>query len=209
MSKKDHWENVYATKDPQNVSWYRPRMEQSLTWIDDRHLEPDEKIVDIGGGASTLVDDLLAHGHTNLAVLDLAGQALEHSQARLGHRASQVQWIVADATTPVFEDQSIAIWHDRAVFHFLDADARTAYIRQVHRCLRPGGFAIIATFGPGGPEKCSGLPVTRYTAAEVAQLLGPSFQLIDQTQENHVTPGGSTQAFTYALCQRRFDVAQR
>src|SRR5690606_37314818 len=151
---------------------YRPRIEQSLAWIDRCDLAADAHIVDVGGGASTLVDDLLARGFTRVSVADLSARALERARERLGDRAEQVGWVLGDVTTPLFEDASVALWHDRAVFHFLtDADARAAYVERVTRALRPGGLAILASFGQAGPERCSGLPVVRYDPAELAAAL--------------------------------------
>ncbi len=203
MSAREHWDTVYANKSPDAVSWYQPQFQQSLTWIDRCQLSRGAHLVDIGGGASTLVDDLLARGFEKLSVVDLSAHALAHSRQRLGESGECVHWVVGDVTTPLFEDASVDLWHDRAVFHFLTEDAvRSAYVEHVSRCVRPGGFVILATFGPGGPERCSGLPVVRYGPAELAQALGAGFVLLEQASENHVTPWGSSQAFTYVLCQR-------
>lgn len=203
MSTREHWDAVYENKAPDAVSWYRPRLEQSLAWIDRCGLAPTAHIVDVGGGASTLVDDLLARGFERVTVADLAARALEQSRARLGNAWRRVQWVVADVTTPLFDDGSVDLWHDRAVFHFLsDDEQRGAYVEQVRRSVRPGGHAIIATFGPGGPARCSGLPVVRYASAEIAAALGPGFELEDAADEIHVTPSGGSQSFAYALCRR-------
>jgi SAM-dependent methyltransferase len=204
MGTREHWDEVYRSKSPDSVSWYRPRLERSLAWIDRCGLDPSAHVVDVGGGASTLVDDLLARGFERVSVADIAAQALEHSRARLGDAAARVRWIVGDATTPLFDEASVDLWHDRAVFHFLtDAPRRAAYVEAVHRCVRPGGFVIIATFGPKGPERCSGLPVVRYASSEIAEALGREFELVDHADEEHVTPWGAPQAFAYALCRRR------
>jgi SAM-dependent methyltransferase len=203
MSDQDHWEAVYRSKPATDVSWFQPRLEQSLRLIDACALPPSAHVVDVGGGASTLVDDLLARGFTELTVIDLAAAALEQSQARLGARAHAVRWIAGDVTTPLLAPASVDLWHDRAVFHFLvDPAQRTAYVEQLLRALRPGGHALIATFAPDGPERCSGLPVARYAAQDIATALGPSFALIDSAHEHHGTPSGATQSFTYALCRR-------
>lgn len=203
MSTREHWDDVYRSKSPDSVSWYRPRLEQSLTWIDACGLDPRAHVVDIGGGASTLVDDLLVRGFERVSVADISAEALAQSQARLGDAARSVRWVVGDATTLLFDDDSVDLWHDRAVFHFLsEPSRRDAYIEALRRCVRPGGFAIIATFGPNGPERCSGLPVTRYASSEIAAALGSGFELVDQADEEHTTPAGASQAFAYALCRR-------
>ena len=205
LSAHEHWDAVYADKAPDSVSWYQPRLEQSLAWIDGCELPATARIADIGGGASTLVDDLLTRGFDGVSVVDISERALERSRQRLGREVAQrVRWVVGDVTSRLFGDDSIDLWHDRAVFHFMTDDAdRKAYLAQVARCVRPGGFVIIATFGPDGPERCSGLPVRRHTSAQIAQALGPRFELFDQADEVHVTPSGTTQAFAYALCRRR------
>lgn len=203
MSTREHWDEVYRTRSPDSVSWYRPRLERSLAWIDRCGLDPDAHVVDVGGGASTLVDDLLARGFERVSVADISAEALAHSRARLGDGAGSVRWVVGDATTRLFDEDSVDLWHDRAVFHFLtDPARRAAYVAALRRCVRPGGFAIVATFGPNGPERCSGLPVTRYASSDIAAALGSGFELVDQADEEHTTPWGAPQAFAYALCRR-------
>lgn len=203
MSVREHWDEVYRDKSPDSVSWYRPRLEQSLVWIDGCGLDPRAHVVDIGGGASTLVDDLLARGFERISVADISAEALTHSRARLGEAARRVQWVVGDATTSLFDEASVDLWHDRAVFHFLTEPARRdAYVEGLRRALRPGGFVIIATFGPNRPERCSGLPVTRYASSDIAAALGAGFELVDQADEAHTTPAGASQGFAYALCRR-------
>lgn len=204
MSNNEHWDSVYKKKEPGGVSWYRPHLEHSLALIAQCSLPPAARIVDVGGGASTLVDDLLEQGFTNLAVADLSHRALEHSQARLGDRASAVDWVIGDATTPLFDGASVDLWHDRAVFHFLTVDSdRDAYVARVSDAVRPGGYALVATFSLQGPERCSGLPVARYSSAQIGDALGADFALIAEASEEHVTPGGASQAFSYAVCQRK------
>lgn len=203
MSTREHWDEVYRSKSPDSVSWYRPRLEQSLAWIDRCGLDRRAHVVDVGGGASTLVDDLLARGFERISVADISAEALAHIRARLGDAAPSVQWVVGDATTSLFDEDSVHLWHDRAVFHFLTEPARRdAYIEELRRAVRPGGLVIIATFGPNGPEHCSGLPVRRYTSSEIAAALGPGFELVEQADEEHTTPSGAAQAFAYALCRR-------
>jgi len=178
-------------------------LETSLRFIADSGMRPEARIVDIGGGAATLVDDLLTRGHRNLAVVDLAQAALDTAQARLGARASGVDWIQGDVTTPLLAEQSVDFWHDRAVFHFLnDPESRAAYLRQVARAVKPGGHVMVATFGPDGPERCSGLPVTRYSADGIHAVFGRGFSKLGEASEAHQTPWGSEQAFVYCFCRR-------
>ncbi len=203
MTTKAHWEGVYDSKAADAVSWYRPTLERSLELIAETGIRKDAHIADVGGGASTLVDDLLSRGHTALSVADISANALQVSQARLGAAAGTVRWVVGDATTELFAPGSVALWHDRAVFHFLaPGPARDAYLEQLRRSLAPSGFALIATFASDGPERCSGLPVHRYTPEQIAAALGPDFVLRAGGRDEHHTPGGSVQAFSYALCKR-------
>ena len=204
MSLEEHWQQVYSAKASDQVSWYRPHLERSLAFIRSLDLPADARIVDIGGGASTLVDDLLAEGFENLAVVDLSSAALRTSRERLGGSAEGVTWIVGDVTTPLLDEGSVSLWHDRAVLHFLTDDAkRTAYRQQLVRALEPEGYVSLATFAPDGPEKCSGLPVRRYDAEAMRAFLGPDFELIDDAREVHETPWGSPQRFVYGLFHRR------
>lgn len=204
MSTRDHWNDVYASKKPNAVSWHRPHLEHSLAWVDDLPLTKAAHIVDVGGGASTFVDDLLSRGFQSVSVADLSGHALEHAKQRLGRLAGQVEWVVGDVTAPLFAEESLDLWHDRAVFHFLtSASEQQAYQAQVSRCVRPGGFVILATFAPDGPERCSGLTVARYSPQELAEKMGPGFELLQQAGEVHTTPSGTPQAFAYALLRRR------
>lgn len=206
MNTREHWDEVYRSKSPDSVSWYQPRLERSLGWIERCGLDRRAHVVDVGGGASTLVDDLLARGFDRVSVADISAAALAHAKARLGDGARSVRWIVGDATTPIFDEDSVDLWHDRAVFHFLTApERRDAYVEGLRRSLRLGGFVIIATFGPHGPERCSGLPVTRYASSEIAALLGGGFEIIDVADEQHTTPSGASQEFAYVLLKRAGD----
>lgn len=198
-----HWDDVYARKAATEVSWFRPHLDVSLGLIAASGLPSTAHIVDVGAGASTLVDDLLERGFAHLTAVDIAGAALEQTRARLGNRSSAVRWLVGDVTTPLLDEASVDLWHDRAVFHFLAGDAREAYVREVRRCVRPGGFGVLGTFAPDGPEKCSGLPVTRYGPDELVAVLGPAFEEVTRAHELHTTPWGSPQPFTYVLCRRR------
>ena len=203
MTDTQHWESVYGSKAPDTVSWYRPHLERSTAWIDACRLASDARIVDVGGGASTLVDDLLARGFVDVTVVDLSAAALAIAQSRLGAAADTVRWVAGDATAQLFEPKSIDFWHDRAVFHFLvDPGRRDGYLASMRGSVRPGGFAMISTFAPNGPERCSGLPVARYAPSAIAEAAGASFTMVDQAEEIHTTPGGATQAFASVLLRR-------
>lgn len=198
-----HWQNVYATKGEAEVSWFQGSPAISLEMI--RAANPDHgaSIIDIGGGASRLVDALLQDGYRHIAVLDLSANALDAAKRRIGRAASTVDWIVADATTwqPA---KTYDIWHDRAAFHFLtEARDRAAYVARLRSAIASGGHVIIATFALDGPEKCSGLPVQRYDGASLAAELGPAFELIETRSETHHTPWNSTQAFQFSRFRKR------
>ncbi len=201
--KQSHWEGVYGSKQSTEVSWYQPRPERSLQLIRDAGIAKDTPIIDIGGGASTLVDHLLDEGYADVTVLDIAGGAFEHSRKRLGARAETVEWIVADVTQ--FDAQrSYGLWHDRAVLHFLtDAADRARYVRALDRALAPGAHLVLSTFGPEGPLKCSGLDVRRYDINRMKELLGDLVELRSDELESHTTPGGTTQQFLYTSWIRR------
>ena len=202
MSEQDHWDKVYRTKAPDAVSWYRAHLERSLALIARAAPDRSAAIIDVGGGESTLVDDLLAGGYRNLSVLDLSPTAIEVARARTGEAGRQVTWLVADVTTADLMPQAYDVWHDRAVFHFLtEPDRRAAYVRQVARSVKPGGHVIVATFGPEGPVKCSGLDVVRYDAGSLHGEFGASFRLIESATELHQTPFGTTQQFLYCYCK--------
>jgi len=204
MGGREHWRRVYTEKAAAEVSWYRAHLERSLEFIRGCRLGPSARIVDVGGGASTLVDDLLGDGYTNLAVIDLAEAALAAARQRLGERGAAVDWITGDVTTALLPAQSVDFWHDRAVFHFLTAaEGRAAYVAQVIRSVKPGGHVLVATFGLDGPLKCSGLPVARYDAAGIHAEFGDVFEQVGAATEQHQTPWGSAQSFVYCLCRRR------
>lgn len=203
MNRTDHWNSVYFAKAPDEVSWHQVRPDVSLALIEHAAIGHDAGIIDVGGGASTLVDHLLDAGCTRLAVLDISHAALAHARTRLGERGAQVEWIVADVTE--FEPpHTFALWHDRAVFHFLtDADDRRKYIKALRRTVPVAGNAIIATFALHGPEKCSGLEVRRYDATGLSVELGAEFELLEQADETHRTPWDTEQAFGYFRFRRR------
>lgn len=199
-----HWEAVYLGKPSQGVSWYRPHLEVSLALLRQAGLAPTRRIIDVGGGASTLVDDLLSLGLRAITVLDLSSAALAVARERLGAQADTVHWQVGDLLEVPFAQGAFDLWHDRAVLHFLTEPAQERrYAAQLAHALRPGGHAVIGGFAPDGPQRCSGLPVARRSANEIAALLGPAFRLLDQRSERHLTPAGTEQAFAYALLQRR------
>ncbi|MBI5087267.1 MAG: class I SAM-dependent methyltransferase [Acidobacteria bacterium] len=199
---QEHWEKVYGSKAPNQVSWFRPHLETSIRLIERATRgNLSYSIVDVGGGTSTLVDDLLARGYQSISVLDISLAALDLARNRLGQRAGSVQWIGADVTQAALPGASFDVWHDRAVFHFLTKpEERLAYVRNVALALKPGGHVIVSTFGPEGPTKCSGLDVVRYDADSLHGEFGPRFQLVESSKEIHETPFGTTQQFVYCLC---------
>jgi SAM-dependent methyltransferase len=202
MSEREHWETIYGQKPADRVSWYRPHLERSLGFIQSAHLPKSAAIIDVGGGASTLVDDLLELGYTDLTVLDISPTAIAGAQKRLGARAGFVHWIEADITRVELPEHHYDFWHDRAVFHFLrEGDARRRYVAAVRRGLKPGGHIVVATFGPQGPQKCSGLDVMRYSAEELHGEFGSPFVKVASCEEAHRTPWGSEQEFVYCYCR--------
>jgi 2-polyprenyl-3-methyl-5-hydroxy-6-metoxy-1,4-benzoquinol methylase len=199
-----HWEQVYRTKRPTEVSWYAPHLETSLRLIEEASPDRDAAIIDVGGGESTLADDLLDRGYRHLSVLDLSATAFEVAKARLGERSGAVEWLCGDVRTFPLRSRHYDVWHDRAVFHFLTNPAdRAAYVRQVMHAVKPGGCVIVATFGPEGPSRCSGLDVARYGADALHDEFGPRFRLLNHLTEIHQTPAGTTQQFTYCYCKVR------
>jgi SAM-dependent methyltransferase len=201
MDRKQHWEQIYTTKASDNVSWFQEHADQSLALIHGTGLGKEAAIIDVGGGASRLVDDLVADGYTDLTVLDLSAAALAVAKQRLGKHAHAVHWMEGDITRVDFPVHRFDLWHDRAVFHFLTEPAdRHAYVERVLRAVRPGGHVIIATFSEDGPEKCSGLPVVRYCPETLHAEFGEAFHLIKHNKEAHQTPFGTEQQFVYCYC---------
>jgi len=197
LSRKEHWEAIYTDLSPEEVSWYQKDPGLSLEMIHCTGLKKDGLVIDVGGGASVLVDRLLDEGYRRVAVLDLSAKALACAKQRLGERADQVEWIEADVTGVVLP-RVYDLWHDRAVFHFLtEADDRKKYLETMRRGVRSGGHVIIATFAVGGPTKCSGLDIVQYDARKLSGELGPEFTLIEQKAERHITPIGKEQQFGY------------
>lgn len=200
MSSRSHWEHIHTTRAATSASWYQPHAARSLGLIRRVAEPPTAAIIDVGGGASTLVDDLLAAGYEHPTVLDLSDTALAVARERLGPHAGRVRWIAGDVTAIGLSGHAYDVWHDRAVFHFLtDEDERRAYVAQLTHALKPGGHAIIATFALDGPTECSGLPVMRYSPATLHAELGTAFMLVEHSDEAHVTPAGRTQHFVYCL----------
>jgi SAM-dependent methyltransferase len=202
MNAQEHWERIYSTKAPDQVSWYSPHLNLSLELIERTSISRAAAIIDVGGGESTLVDDLLASGYEDISVLDISQTAIEANRKRLGKDAERVHWIAADITTVQLERSRFDVWHDRAVFHFLTAPSdRAAYVRQVIRAVRPGGHVIVGTFGPDGPAWCSGFDVVRYDADSLQREFGERFRLLESSKPLHRTPSGAIQQFLYCLLQ--------
>lgn len=201
MDAQAHWEKVYSQKAPDAVSWYRPHLETSLSLIE-RVSSKSSAIIDVGGGESTLIDDLLSHGYENVTVLDISQIAVETNKKRLGSASERVRWHVADITKAELSRSAYDVWHDRAVFHFLTAPTdRRAYVRQAAHAVKSGGNVIVSTFGPEGPTKCSGLYVVRYDAESLHREFGVHFRLLESTKELHQTPFGTIQQFLYCSCR--------
>lgn len=201
--RQSHWQNVYLGKSEAQVSWTQADPQPSLGLIEKFARDRAASIVDIGGGASRLVDALVARGFTAVTVLDLSEAALQSAQARLGEHAASVRWIAADATAWQPPD-TFDIWHDRAAFHFLvEPMDRAAYIDRLHAGVKHGGHAIIATFAPDGPEKCSGLPVQRYDSESLSRTIGAAFDLVEHLSHRHLTPWGAEQSFQFSVLRRR------
>lgn len=202
--ERTHWENIYRQKAPDAVSWYRRHLETSLSLIERSAPDRNASIIDVGGGESTLVDDLLARGFKNVTVLDISQTAIDVTKKRLGAAAEKVHWVAADITQTLLKPRAYDVWHDRAVFHFLTSpQQRRAYVRQATLAVKPGGSVIVSTFGPAGPTKCSGLNVVRYDTDSLHNEFGAHFQLVESSKELHETPFGTTQQFLYCYCRAK------
>lgn len=200
---KTHWERIYEKKGPTQVSWYQEHAQFSLQYIRNAGIQKTDRIIDVGGGASTLVDDLIADGFQQISVLDVSGTALQLARQRLDSRAANVNWIEADITQVNLPHQYYDVWHDRAVFHFLTQPVdRQHYINNVRHTVRPGGHVIVATFATDGPDHCSGLEVARYNPEGLHNEFGDGFDLVDSTHETHQTPFGTEQKFIYCYCRK-------
>lgn len=201
--ERAHWEHVYLTKAADQVSWYRPHLDVSLELLAKAGLNVDSRVIDVGGGASTLVDDLLDRGTKSITVVDLSPASLALARQRLGERAAEVRWIAEDITKLAVADESFDLWHDRAALHFLVAqEASRAYVRIATHAIARGGHAVIGCFAADGPERCSGLPVARRDPADVAALFGEEFSLVASRRELHFTPSGAPQSFAYVLLKK-------
>jgi len=202
MDVQTHWEKIYAEKAPSEVSWYRPHLETSLSLIEQTASGRSASIIDVGGGESTLVDDLLSRGFENITVLDISQNAIDANRKRLGNAAERVHWLVADITKVELDPSAYDVWHDRAVFHFLTAASdRVAYVHQVAHAVKHGGHVIVSTFGPEGPTRCSGLDVARYDAESLHREFGVHFRMLGSSRELHRTPFGTIQQFLYCYCR--------
>ncbi len=209
MTGQEHWNTVYRTKPHTSVSWYQSTPAPTLSALDRLGAMPEASLIDIGGGASLLVDALAARSWNDLTVLDISAEALAVARARTEASGQPIFWVVADITEWQ-PDRTYDFWHDRAVFHFLtDPKARAGYRRALLTALAPGGIAVVATFAPDGPEKCSGLPVRRYDAAGIAGELGAELRLVDSWREIHRTPSGTDQAFTWAVLRRNSTISDK
>lgn len=202
MNKKSHWENVYQTKEVDQVSWYRDHLDNSLQIILNTKVSKDAAVIDVGGGSSTLIDDLLQYGFADVSVLDISAAALEKSKERLGQKAQQIEWIEADITEVTLPENHYDVWHDRAVFHFLtDENDRRKYVELVKKSLKVGGHIIVASYDLNGPKKCSGLDVVQYSPDSMHDEFGKSFELVESISEKHETPFKTTQEFIYCYCR--------
>lgn len=202
-TQREHWQDVYRRKRSDSVSWYAPRLDTSLELLGLAGLGPASRVIDIGGGASTLVDDLLARGVAAVTVLDLSDAALAVARQRLGEDAARVRWLADDVRSAPLGEGAYDLWHDRAVLHFLTGpDDAAAYVRQARRALAPGGRLVIGGFAPDGPERCSGLVVARRSPEDIAALFGDGFKRLESRREIHHTPGGNDQAFAWSVLQR-------
>jgi SAM-dependent methyltransferase len=198
MELRDHWNRVYTTKSDEQVSWFEPLPAVSVQMLKAAGVTPESCVIDVGGGDSRLVDYLVEEGLDCIAVLDVSGAALARAKTRIGSRADLLMWIESDVAA-AWSLKPMDVWHDRAVFHFLtDAHARERYREHLLEVLKPGGSAIISTFAPDGPEKCSGLPVARYSPETLAAELGPPLRLIESQPHSHTTPWGTPQSFQYS-----------
>jgi len=203
MDARKHWQDVYRSKPADRVGWYKPRLKTSLEWIRDLGVDRNAPIIDVGGGASTLIDDLLNDGHESISVLDISASALEQSKTRLAGRANLVTWLVGNITSIELPENHFELWHDRALFHFLTGtDEQERYRDKLLMALRPGGHLIIGTFAPEAPPKCSGLPVQRYDLELLADTLGAKLDLVRHHKELHITPGGVEQMYLYCEFRR-------
>ncbi|MPY95774.1 MAG: methyltransferase domain-containing protein [Acidimicrobiia bacterium] len=200
--RREHWEAVWRERAPGELSWHQETAERSFALITASLGRPDAAIIDVGGGDSPLTGDLARYGYHDLTVLDIADAALDHGRRRLGPLADAVTWITADVTA-FRPERACQLWHDRAVFHFLTSGIdRSRYVEAAAAAVAPGGWLVIATFGPTGPRQCSGLPVQRHTQTSLTDALAPAFTPVEFSTEDHVTPAGDVQQFLYGRFRR-------
>ena len=203
MTRRKYWEGLWSKASPNEVTWFQESPETSINLIEATGVTRDARILDVGGGASTLVDGLLDLGYEDIAVLDISDSAIGHAKARLGSRSAQVSWTIEDVTS-FHADEPIDVWHDRAVLHFLTEQRdQDLYVQSLVESLAPTGHAVISTFALDGPKRCSGLEVLRYGPQEISALLNENFQLLETVHETHISPGEIEQRFTYFRLQRR------
>jgi ubiquinone/menaquinone biosynthesis C-methylase UbiE len=203
MESKTHWEEVYETKDATKVSWFQENPDLSLQLIEGTCVGSLAQVIDVGGGASTLVDNLLDRNYQNVTVLDISASALQVAQERIGSQANLVTWLDADITQIQLPYQFYDVWHDRAVFHFLTrASDRQKYVEAVMHSVKAGGHVIVATFDIDGPSRCSGLEIVRYNSDSLHNEFGDKFNLVHSTSESHETPFGTEQKFIYCYCRK-------
>lgn len=201
MNTQSYWNSIYSAKAPSQMSWFRPHLDTSLALIEQIAGDRNTPIIDVGGGESTLVDDLTAAGYQDLTVLDISATAIDHTRQRLGHASRNIAWVCGDILDAGLPEARYSVWHDRAVFHFLTKHThRVAYVQQVVSAVKKGGHVIVGTFGPEGPKKCSGLDVMRYDADSLHAEFGNRFRLLESAQELHRTPFGNIQQFLYCYC---------
>jgi len=202
MGTRKHWDNAYGARAVDRLGWYAPTLTTSLALIEALDLDPGSPLIDVGGGASTLVDELLRAGYRRITVLDISGKALRIARERLGDLAGGVTWLNRDVTNADLPAGEFGLWHDRAVFHFLtEPSQRALYKAQLLRALRPDGHVVIGTFAPEAPPRCSGLPVQRYDENSISEFFGPELRLVETRRDFHVTPGGVDQPYVYARFQ--------
>lgn len=203
-SLTDHWNRIYRKKSPEQVSWFQPHLLQSLELTKNAHLAKNARIIDVGGGASSLANDLLAAGFSDITVVDISSEALRLAKARLADNATRVQWLEADVLKVALPSEHYDLWHDRAVFHFLvNSDDQSAYIANMARALKTGGYFVIGGFALDGPEQCSGLPVARHSSTTLRTLLGASFARVQETSETHHTLSGVEQRFIFCSFRKQ------
>jgi SAM-dependent methyltransferase len=202
MNQKDHWQQVYSTRQTDNLGWYKPHLTTSMSWIKALNLAPEDPVIDVGGGVSTLVDDLLELDYQSVSVLDISDHAISAARQRLAKKAAMVTWLVGDITSIDLPTNYYKLWHDRAVFHFLtEQEQQQKYRHNLLKSLKPGGYLVIGTFAPEAPAICSGLPVQRYSPEQLVKALGEELELMRHHKELHITPGGVEQMYLY--CQFR------